>query len=75
MRGQAVVAVVELNEGFEASPELKREIRDFCNARLADYKWVRRVEFIDIMPETISGKVRRKEVRRIIKARDEKKNN
>ena len=62
LRGQAIKAVVVLGSA-EPSFELEREIRDFCNSRLAEYKWVRIVEFVKEMPKTISGKIRKTELR------------
>ena len=35
------------------------EIKDFCNQKLAEYKWNRIVEFVTEMPKTISGKVQK----------------
>ena len=63
LRGQAVKAVIVLSEGYEASRELDKEIREFCNSRLAEYKWVRLIEFVKEMPKTISGKIRKAELR------------
>ena len=57
------VAVVVLTAGQEAGPTLEREIRDFCNQKLAAYKWVRRVKFVEALPKTISGKIRRHTLR------------
>ena len=39
--------------------ELENEIRDFCNGKLAEYKWIRTIEFVDEMPKTISGKIQK----------------
>lgn len=64
LRGQSIKAVVQLHGGFSAGKELEKEIKDFCNSRLAEYKWVRSVDFIDTMPKTISGKIRKGELRR-----------
>lgn len=63
-RGQAIKAVVHLNKGYQPGRALEKEIRDFCNGQLADYKWVRIIEFVDEMPKTISGKIRKSELRR-----------
>lgn len=60
LRGQAIKAIVVLGQGHEPSTALEREIRDFCNSRLAEYKWVRIVEFTREMPKTISGKIQKK---------------
>lgn len=62
-RGQAVKAIVVLSEGYEPSHALDKEIKDYCNSRLAEYKWIRIVEFTDAMPKTISGKIRKAEQR------------
>ena len=62
LRGQAIKAVVVLGSG-EPSFELEKEIKDFCNSRLAEYKWVRIVEFVKEMQKTISGKIRKTELR------------
>ena len=63
LRGQAIKAVVVLSSGHTPSPELEKEIKDFCNSRLAEYKWVRIVEFVAEMPKTISGKIRKTALR------------
>ena len=65
LRGQAIKAYVALNGGFTADRDLEKELREFCNSRLAEYKWVRLIEFVDEMPKTISGKIRKVELRRI----------
>ena len=44
------------------SPELARDIMAFCRERVAPYKRIRRIEFADL-PKTISGKIRRVELR------------
>ena len=65
LRGQAIKAFIVLGNR-EPSQELEKEIRDFCNARLAEYKWVRLIEFVSEMPKTISGKIRKTELRAAI---------
>jgi acetyl-CoA synthetase len=62
LRGQAIKAVVVPCDGFEASRELGMEIRDFCNKKLAEYKWIRVLEFAEELPKTISGKTRKVEL-------------
>ncbi len=56
-------AFVTLTAGREPSPELAQQILEFCRGRLAPYKRIRRLEFCDL-PKTISGKIRRVELRR-----------
>lgn len=63
LRGQAIKAFVVLAGNLRPSAELGKEIKDFCNSRLAEYKWIRIVEFVQEMPKTISGKIRRTELR------------
>jgi acetyl-CoA synthetase len=55
-------AYVLLAAGRSPSPELARSIMAFCRERVAPYKRIRRVEFADL-PKTISGKIRRVELR------------
>lgn len=59
LRGQAIKAIIVLGKGYEASKELELEIREFTNRRLAEYKWIRLMEFVDEMPKTISGKIQK----------------
>ncbi len=55
-------AYILLTAASEPSPELARSIMAFCRERVAPYKRIRRVEFADL-PKTISGKIRRVELR------------
>ena len=55
-------AYVLLAAGREPSPELAQSIMAFCRERVAPYKRIRRIEFADL-PKTISGKIRRVELR------------
>lgn len=59
LRGQAIKAVIVLGAGYAPSQELELEIKNFCNQRLAEYKWIRLVEFVAEMPKTISGKIQK----------------
>lgn len=60
LRGQAIKAVVVLLPKTEPSEDLKKEIRQFANARLAVFKHIRHVEFVDVLPKTHNGKIRRR---------------
>ena len=64
LRGQVIKAIITPGGGYEASEALKQQIKEFCNARLAEYKWVRIIEFTEEMPKTISGKIKKQEQRR-----------
>ena len=59
LRGQAIKAVIVPGEGHEPTKELELEIKEFCNRKLAEYKWVRLIEFVQEMPKTISGKIQK----------------
>jgi acetyl-CoA synthetase len=62
-RGQIVVAFVVLADGFRASEELKIELQQHVKQTTAPYKYPREVEFVDELPKTVSGKIRRTELR------------
>jgi acyl-coenzyme A synthetase/AMP-(fatty) acid ligase len=62
-RTQLVVAVCILASGNEPSPELAKEIQDFVKQNTAPYKYPREVHFVDDLPKTVSGKIRRTELR------------
>jgi acetyl-CoA synthetase len=57
-------AFVVLAPGFEANAEMARSILQHVRERVSPYKRVRRIEFREL-PKTISGKIRRAELRRI----------
>lgn len=63
LRGQSIKAFVVLAPGYEPTAELKRELREGCNEQLAQYKWIRTIEFVEELPKTISGKIRKVELR------------
>jgi acetyl-CoA synthetase len=45
------------------SDELAKDIQEFCRNQTAPYKYPREIEFVDALPKTISGKIRRVELR------------
>lgn len=57
LRGQAIKAVVVTAPGFAATKDLEKTLRDYSNGQMADYKWIRTIEFVDAIPKTISGKI------------------
>jgi acetyl-CoA synthetase/medium-chain acyl-CoA synthetase len=63
VRGEIVKAFVILAPGYTGSPELVRELQDFVKNVTAPYKYPREIEFVDSLPKTISGKIRRIELR------------
>ncbi len=62
-RGQLVKAFIVLKAGVTPSEELSTEIQSFCKELTAPYKYPRVIEFVDGLPKTISGKIRRVELR------------
>jgi len=62
-RGTVVKATVVLAKGFAASEELKAELQDHVKKTTAPYKYPRIVEFVTELPKTISGKIRRVQIR------------
>jgi acyl-coenzyme A synthetase/AMP-(fatty) acid ligase len=62
-RGQLVKAFVILAPGYEGSDDLTREIQDHVKSVTAPYKYPRAIEYVDDLPKTISGKIRRVELR------------
>ncbi|MGI6005746.1 MAG: AMP-binding protein [Christensenellales bacterium] len=63
IRGQLVKATVVLAPGYTPSDELVKELQDYVKNNTAPYKYPRIVEFVDELPKTISGKIRRVELR------------
>ena len=68
IRGQVVKATIVLVKGKQGSDELKKEIQNYVKKHTAPYKYPRIVEFVDELPKTISGKIRRVEIRENDKA-------
>ncbi|RBI64498.1 AMP-dependent synthetase [halophilic archaeon] len=62
-RGNVVKAYVVLAEDREGGDELVEELQEYMKAETAPYKYPRRVEFVDELPKTSSGKIRRVELR------------
>ena len=63
VRGQVVKATIVLAKGYKPSEELKKEIQNHVKSVTAPYKYPRIIEFVDELPKTISGKIKRKEIR------------
>ena len=63
VRGQVIKATIVLAPGYTPSEELKKELQDHVKHTTAPYKYPRVVEFVDELPKTISGKIRRVELR------------
>jgi len=63
LRGSVIKAFIVLARGHAGDEALKRDIRDTVKSRLAAYEYPREIEFIDEMPMTTTGKVRRMALR------------
>ncbi len=67
-RGNVVKAFVVLSSGYEPGDELGKEISSFVREHLSAYAYPRIVEFVDDLPKTLTGKIRRIELRERSKA-------
>jgi acetyl-CoA synthetase len=62
-RTEIVVGICILAPGHSPSPELARELQDFVKSQTAPYKYPREIHFVSELPKTVSGKIRRSELR------------
>jgi 2-aminobenzoate-CoA ligase len=62
-RGHVVKAFIVIKPGYTAGPELARELQEFVKAEIAPYKYPRRVEFVESLPKTETGKLQRFKLR------------
>ncbi|NLV35966.1 MAG: AMP-binding protein [Clostridiaceae bacterium] len=63
VRGQVVKATIILAKGWSGSDALVKELQNYVKKVTAPYKYPRIIEFVDELPKTISGKIKRKEIR------------
>lgn len=63
LRGQIVKATIVLSEGHKAGPELSKTLQEHVKTITAPYKYPRIIEYVDELPKTISGKIKRAEIR------------
>jgi len=63
LRGQVVKATIVLTKGYSPSDTLKKELQQHVKRETAPYKYPRIIEFVEELPKTISGKIRRVEIR------------
>ena len=64
LRGEVVKAFVVLAPGYSASEELKKELQEYVRRVTAPYKHPRKIDFVNDLPKTISGKIKRGELKR-----------
>jgi acetyl-CoA synthetase len=65
LRGNVVKAFIVLADGHDPSEELADEIKHFVRERLSAYAYPRRIEFVRDLPKTLTGKIRRIELRQL----------
>ena len=59
IRGEIIKAFIVLAPGYKGSDTLAKEIQEFVKARTAPYKYPREIEFVEELPKTVSGKIKR----------------
>lgn len=64
IRGQVVKATVVLAAGYTPSEELKKELQNHVKKVTAPYKYPRVIEFVDELPKTLGGKIKRGQIRK-----------
>jgi acetyl-CoA synthetase len=64
VRGQVVKATVVLAEGYTPSDELTKELQNHVKKATAPYKYPRVIEYVDELPKTLGGKIKRAEIRK-----------
>ncbi len=63
LRGKAVKATIVLDEGFRANDDLTKELQLWVKRKTAPYKYPRIIEYVDALPKTVNGKIRRVAIR------------
>lgn len=64
VRGQVVKASIVLAKGYTPSDALKKELQEHVKKNTAPYKYPRIIEFCDTLPKTVSGKIKRVDIRK-----------
>jgi acyl-coenzyme A synthetase/AMP-(fatty) acid ligase len=62
-RGDIVKAFIKVKEGHTPTEDLQKEIQEFVKTRLSKHEYPREIEFIDELPKTPDGKIKRKELK------------
>ncbi|MBO1199537.1 acyl--CoA ligase [Staphylococcus simiae] len=75
IRGNIVKAFVILQPGYTAEDTLVKELQQFVKNEVAPYKYPREIEFVEDLPKTNSGKIRRVELRDAELAKYQQQNN
>ena len=64
VRGQVVKATIVLTSGYEGTEELRKELQNYVKKQTAPYKYPRVIDFVSELPKTISGKIKRVDIRK-----------
>jgi acetyl-CoA synthetase len=62
-RGEIVKAFVKLKVGYPSSDKIKKDIQDFVKDKLSKHEYPRELEFIEELPKTADGKIKRKDLK------------
>jgi len=65
LRGEVVKAFIVLKPGYQPSQELAKELQEHVKKVTAPFKYPRKIDFVDSLPKTISGKIRRGELKTV----------
>lgn len=63
LRGSVIKATIVITKDYQPTDELKKELQEHVKNVTAPYKYPRVIEFVDALPKTISGKIRRVQIR------------
>ncbi len=64
VRGKAVKATIVLHEGYVGSDALTKELQRYVKRETAPYKYPRIIDYVDELPKTVNGKIRRVAIRK-----------
>jgi acyl-coenzyme A synthetase/AMP-(fatty) acid ligase len=68
-RGEVVKAFIELRDKSKASNNLVKQLQDFVKSQISAFKYPRKVEFVNELPHTATGKIQRGALRQLEKER------
>lgn len=69
VRTEIVKVFITLNQGYDASDGLEEDIRSFVKTRLSPHEYPREIEFVDTLPVTSTGKIKRNDLRNLERAK------
>ena len=69
--GEAVTAAVVLSSSYERNEEILQNVRQVCKNSLADYKCPKWIFELEVLPRTVTGKIKKQQLRRVLQLRTE----